>query len=606
MLLRLMPWFFLHVMLVALPCRAHDGTPTIEYELRFDNIHHHEADIRATFTGLEPNRSVELRMSRTSPGRYALHEFGKNVYDVRATDGEGRELRIEHPNPYQWNVSGHSGTVNVRYTLYGDRADGTYTGLDRTHAHLNMPSTIMWARNMDDVPIRIRFVKPHPEWTIATQLVPTDRTDEFMAPNLAYLLDSPTELAELEWYSWTLDDQGTPVEHRIALHHAGTRAEGEAFARSVERIVDAQYHVFGEMPGHDFGRYTFIVCYLPHVFGDGMEHRNSTVVTGTNPLTPDGLTNLGTMSHEYFHQWNVERIRPADLEPFDFEGENMTDLLWFAEGFTSYYTGLAIHRAGLSSVAEYAGSLSGTLNTVTHSPGRKHRSLADMSRYATYSDQGSFLDPLNTANTFISYYTWGSAVALGLDIVLRTEYNTSVDALMRAMWSEFGTTETPYTTADLERVLGQVAGDEAFARHFMDAYVRGQDIPDFEAVLARVGFRLLPEAPGEASLRATLAAHDRGVRVTGSVLEGSPLHEAGIANGDIITHVGEREVEHPAYIQALVHAASPGDDLDVTVVSRGKTFRTTVILGSDPSFQVIVDPNASDQAKRIRDAWLNP
>lgn len=586
---------------------AGEPTPAVTYELRFDNIHHHEASVRATFSGLDSGEPVALRMSRTSPGRYALHEFAKNVYDVTATDDRGRALRIERPNPYQWNVVGHTGTVHVQYTLFADRADGTYSALDRTHAHLNMPATIMWARNMETAPIRIRFVRPDADWTIATQLVPTDHPETFTAPDLAYLLDSPVEMAELEWHTWLVNDGARQAEHRIALHHEGTRREGEAFSRSVRAIVDAQWRVFGELPEHDFGTYTFIVCYVPHAVGDGMEHRNSTVVTNPNPLTADGLSNLGTMSHEYFHQWNVERIRPDNLEPFDFEAENMTDLLWFAEGFTSYYTGLSIHRAGLTGVDAYAASLSGTLNAVMLLPGRAHRSLVEMSQFATFADQGSFLDPMNTANTFISYYTWGSAVGLGLDLILRSEYETSVDALMRRMWERYGRTEVPYTLADLERMLGELTDDTDFATRFMDRYVRGRQVPDYADLLSRVGLKMESVGNGP-DLMVELEPADfeagGGIVVSGTVLEGTPLYRAGLQRGDRITHVDGEAVTHPAYLQAFIDVAEPGDRVPISVDSRGVVFHSEILVADNPAIQVIVDPEAGSRALNLRDDWL--
>jgi predicted metalloprotease with PDZ domain len=132
---------------------------TIRYDVSFPNASRHEAEITVTYSNL-PAQVLELRMSRSSPGRYALHEFGKNVYNVRATDGSGRDLQPTRPNPHQWDVAGHNGTVRVSYTLFGDHADGTYAGIDATHAHLNMPASFMWARNTGDRPIAITFQPP--------------------------------------------------------------------------------------------------------------------------------------------------------------------------------------------------------------------------------------------------------------------------------------------------------------------------------------------------------------------------------------------------------------------------------------------------------------
>ena len=154
---------------------------TTRYEISFENRAHHEAEIIVTFTDLGPE-TLELRMSRTSPGRYALHEFAKNVYNFRATGADGRAVEVSRPDNHQWDVSGHGGSVQVIYTLYGDRADGTYAGIDRTHGHLNMPATFMWARGLEDRPIELTVRAPAGSgWRVATQLVPTDDPYRFTA-----------------------------------------------------------------------------------------------------------------------------------------------------------------------------------------------------------------------------------------------------------------------------------------------------------------------------------------------------------------------------------------------------------------------------------------
>ena len=156
----------------------------IEYEISFPNSVHHEAEISVTFHNVAPG-PLETRMSRSSPGRYALHEFAKNVYGFEAYDGQGQALEITRPNPHQWNVAGHDGTVRITYTLFADRADGTYSGIDETHAHLNMPATFLWARDMDQRPISINFTVPTGSgWKIATQLPTTNNPIEFSAPDL--------------------------------------------------------------------------------------------------------------------------------------------------------------------------------------------------------------------------------------------------------------------------------------------------------------------------------------------------------------------------------------------------------------------------------------
>src|SRR5437763_6194021 len=162
----------------------------VRYELRFPNAAHHEAEIRATFAGVR-TPVLEVMMSRSSPGRYALHEFAKNVYNLRATDGQGHALTVSRPSPYQWNVTGHKGTVVVEYTLFGDRTDGTYAAIDPTHAHLNIPASLVWVHGFEKVPASLKFEAPAgSEWKAASQLhANSDGT--WSAPSMDRLMDSP-------------------------------------------------------------------------------------------------------------------------------------------------------------------------------------------------------------------------------------------------------------------------------------------------------------------------------------------------------------------------------------------------------------------------------
>ncbi len=298
----------LFVALVTIPSSAL-AQATVQYEAWFENAVHHEARIAVTYTdiGAAP---LELRMSRSSPGRYAIHEFGKNVYAVEAVDSQGTLLEITRPDPYQWNVQGHDGTVTARYTLYADRAGGTYSGIDLTHAHLNMPATFMWARGFDDRPITVRFHPADPSWKAATQLARTDDPMTFSAPNLQYFLDSPTELSNFSERRWNIDSNGRKYTMILAVHHDGDEDDVDTLLDKSKKIVDAQIAVFGEAPDFDYGTYTFIADYLPYISGDGMEHRNSTVVASSSSLYEEDFRQVATISHEFFHAWKVERIRP--------------------------------------------------------------------------------------------------------------------------------------------------------------------------------------------------------------------------------------------------------------------------------------------------------
>src|SRR5690606_5156304 len=177
---------------------------TVRYELSFPNASQHEAEISVTFPA-SGRDTLDIRMSRSSPGRYALHEFAKNVSAVRATDGAGRSLPIHREDPYRWLVTGHDGTVVFHYTLYADRGDGTYAQVDRSHAHLNAPAVFAWASGLGKLPVTVNFTVPAgSNWRAATQLEPTSDPLRFTAPDLAYLLDSPVELSDHAVRSWTI------------------------------------------------------------------------------------------------------------------------------------------------------------------------------------------------------------------------------------------------------------------------------------------------------------------------------------------------------------------------------------------------------------------
>ncbi|HWW11985.1 MAG TPA: M61 family peptidase, partial [Brevundimonas sp.] len=462
--------------LAAAPAWAQTAPP-VRYDLSFENAVHHEARITVTYrdVGRAP---VRFEMSRSSPGRYALHEFAKNVYSVSAVDGAGRPLTVERTDPYGWTVGGHDGTVSVTYTLYGDRADGTYAQIDAAHAHLNMPAALMWARGFDDRPVELTFHSPNPAWRIATQLAPTARPDVFTAPNLQYLMDSPTELSDHMVREWQVDDAGVPRTIRIALHHPGTAEQADIFAERARKVVDQLIAVFGDVPDFDYGTYTFLADYMPQVSGDGMEHRNSTVISGSRSLADADYGQIGTLSHEFFHSWNVERLRPAELEPFDFTRANATPSLWFAEGFTNYYGPLAIRRAGLSTVDRFLAEIGGQANVIVNTPARSYGSPQEMSLRAPFVDAAASIDPTNP-NIFTSYYTYGAALALTLDLTLRQRFEgLTLDDYMRQMWRTHGRTEKAYTPDDLRAGLAEVTGDPAFAQAFFDASVRGSELPD--------------------------------------------------------------------------------------------------------------------------------
>lgn len=578
----------------------------IHYDVSFEGRAHREMTVRVTFPELQPG-PLELRMSRTSPGRYALHEFAKNVYGLTAVGIDGREVTVERPDPHQWTVSGHGGEVSVTYTLYADRADGTYSQVDGTHAHLNVPATFLFARDLFERPVEVAFDLPE-GWEVASQLVPTGDPAVFTAPDVHYFMDSPLEIADLDWREWIVTRNGQPLTIRVAMHHRGTDAELDRYAAATESIADELAAVFGEYPRFDHGVYTFLACYLPWASGDGMEHRNSTVLTSSGSLARSMTGLLGTVAHEFVHAWSIERIRPATLEPFDFEEANMSRELWFGEGFTSYYDDVALVRAGVIDETEFVRRVGNAANTVILAPGRRFFSPVEMSMRAPFVDAATSIDPTNTTNTFLSYYTWGSVVALGLDLTLRSrEEPLTLDHLMREMWRRHGDPERPYTVEDVEAALAAVTGDAGFAREYFDRYVRGREVPDFQALFAGVGAVFGPAEPDAPYLGASPFAFDEtGARVLANTRAGGPLWEAGIDRGDLIRSIDGRPLTGPDALAAALADAAPGDLVTLEVEGRGESRTVAVTLGADPTRTATIDPEAPAEAAERRAAWIEP
>ena len=595
----------------------------VQYRISLPEPEHHWMRVEATFSGL-PDSAVELHMSRSSPGRYALHEFTKNVYDLQAADAGGRALAVSPITPSQWTVAGHHGSLRVSYRVYGDRVDGTYVSIDPTHAHLNMPASLMWMPGLELRPVRVTFVRPAagPNWSVATQLFPTDDPLVFTAPNLQFLMDSPAEFGPVTWRRFEEpfngDGSGASAHMRIALHHMGSDADADDFAAGVKAIVEAERAVYGELPPYENGTYTFLADYLPWANGDGMEHRNSTVMTSRLSLAGGRMRLLDTVAHEFFHCWNVERIRPKTLEPFDFDRANMSGELWLAEGVTSYYDGLVMARAGLFSLDDFARDLSFIVAPVLESPSYRFRSAEDMSRLAPLVDAAQWIDRTNWENTAISYYTFGAAVGLGFDLAIREHTNgrATLDDFMRAMWRTHGKpggrlvgyVDHPYTPADIRDHLAEVT-DAAFADDLMSKYVQGRERMDYGRLLALAGFTLRKEHAGQASM-GTMELETTGsrVRISGPTRIGQAAYDAGLDVGDEILAVGETAVSSVQQLADAVTAHKVGDKVPVRFLRRGVETSTEVTLEEDPNLEVVSVESeggtVSDAQKTFRKAWI--
>lgn len=596
--------------------QARDPGPNapVSYDVSFPNAVHHEARISVTYRGLEPG-TVDFRMARSSPGRYALHEFAKNIYSVSAIDGAGKPLPIERRDPYSWQVPTTGGTVTLSYTLYGDHGDGTYAQIDLTHAHLNMPATFMWASGHDDDPIRVTFHPIDPTWKVATQLPPVaGSADTFWAPNFQYFMDSPTELSDFQMRTWQVPGNGTTYTFRLAVHSEDNAADVDHFAGMAEKLIQQHIKFFGGPPQFDFGTYTFIADYMPQIDGDGMEHRNSTMISEPTSLHDGKFSQIDTLAHEFTHAWNVERLRPDGIEPFDFTRANSTRSLWFAEGFTQYIGPLMIRRAGESSVDDWLDQMGKTLSYVVTGPGRSYGSPQEMSLRAPFVDAAKSIDPVN-GNIFTSYYPYGAVIALALDLTLREKYHSSLDAYMQHMWQRNGIEQKdyapakPYTPDDLQAGLAELTGDPAFAQSFFDASIRGSALPDFAPLLAPAGLVLRAAHPDQGWLGASrVTVADGAVALDQIPAPTSPLYKAGVDRGDTLVALGNAKLASADDWTAALGALKRGQS--VTLVYRNRTgeHRADLIADADPTLEIVRTEAAggtlTPAGQAFRDAWL--
>ncbi|XHR94733.1 PDZ domain-containing protein [Mucilaginibacter sp. UC70_90] len=402
------------------------------------------------------------------------------------------------------------------------------------------------------------------------------------------------------------------------MHSDDNQAVVDNFGKMIRKLVLEEKAVFGELPNYDFGEYTFVSDVNPAVSGDGMEHRNSTSITIPAPKVEGFENNLmGVYAHEYFHSWNVKRIRPKSLEPFNFEHANMSSELWFAEGFTQYYGELLLARAGFVTVDDYTKTIAGLVNQILNTPAAAKYSAAQMSRYSVFADAGVSIDPNNNVNDFTSYYTYGGAIALALDLRLRSDFNMTLDDYMRAVWLNRGKVMKPYTIPDLQTDLGKVTNNPKFAADFFKRYINGTDKNNYEELLAKAGLVLrkvqpgkgwagpLAVTPGRGRAGQARAADAEGLPILSSTTIGTPVYKAGIDAGDVILKVDGKDIKDQKGFSDAIADKKPGDKIMVNYKNRTGAHETTITLEENPNFEVVTFEKAGKQLSKEQETFRN-
>jgi predicted metalloprotease with PDZ domain len=485
------------VVAAAAPLSGQSAPLRIAYRVAMPDPTTHLYDIAIDVDGLRGD-SLPLQLPVWSPGRYAKMDFAKNIQGFVATDASGKALPWTKTTGSRWVVTTQGvRAVRVRYRSFDNALSGTFSVLDTAHANWNGASLFMYVEGHKPDPVTLS-ITPYDGWHIINGDTRSTDQRDYRFENYDRLIDTPTEVAPAFLVdSFVVDGR----KYRTMVHHNGAPPAGvrARFVSDVEKIVRYENSVFSAPP---LDQYTFLF-HIGYAGGDGMEHLYSTQIIDSRPWV-DSLTVLpgvGTAAHEYFHVWNVKRVRPIVLGPFDYTREQYQPSLWVAEGWTQYYGMSALHRAGITDRAEFYRSMAGLMRANLTAPGRKEVSARMASFHAPFWDGAVQQQPTNGSQTFFSYYTKGAGLALYLDLYLRVKsgnrrslddvFNTLRHMVWDAPKASYYLPGRGYTEQDVERAASQVAGEDMHP--WFETHVGGTTDPDYDTLLAGAGLRLVRE-----------------------------------------------------------------------------------------------------------------
>jgi predicted metalloprotease with PDZ domain len=566
--------------------------------------HRHLFQVTFTATGPLPE-TVEVRMPVWTPGSYLVREYARNIQELEVTSPTGARLAIEKISKNAWRVEGASDGFVFRFASYANELTVQSAHLDETHGFIHTPALCPYVEGYLASPCEVTVV-PFEGWNVATGLEPVDgEPNRYRAEDYDELADCPIECGEFLDVSFTARRR----KHRIVISGGGNY-DVRAFVRDTKRIVEEELEFWGGAP---YKHYTFICHVYPGARG-GLEHRNSTVLGidsfGFHPRKKYENDVLSLVAHEFFHTWNVKRIRPAVLGPFDYSQENYTRLLWVFEGITSYYDNLLVRRAGLMTPKRYLKNVASEIGKLQQTPGRRRQSLAESSfdTWIKFYRQNE-----HSPNSIVSYYLKGSLVALLLDLHIRekTDAKVSLDDVMRALWRRYETDPRGIDEDEFERIAAEVSGLDL--RKFFRRAVHSTDELDFDAALKPFGLRLATKRKGLdgdgdegptpwLGIETELKDGGVGVKV---VYDESPADTAGLNAGDLIVAIDGYRVK-PDTFQNRLRAHAPGDRLDLALFRRDRLKTVSVELTRRYEVDYAIEPieGASKRARRLRDMWL--
>jgi predicted metalloprotease with PDZ domain len=505
----------------------------ITYRVDVSDLHQHEFQV--TLTLAQPQAQQLLSLPVWIPGSYMVREFSRHISCLQAVQG-GRTVTLVQKDKTSWlaSCSGRQALV-LSYRVYAFDTSVRTAFLDAQRGFFNGSSLFLKAHGHETAVHRVEIKALPKGWEVATALTPVKVDVKgrgvYEAATYDELIDHPVELGQF----WRGQFMVRGVPHAMVVAGNWPDFDRERLLADTQRICEAQIEFWHGKKKPPFDRYVFLLNAVDDGYG-GLEHRNSTALIAARRDLPqlskpkestDGyVTLLGLISHEYFHTWNVKRLRPSEFASYEHNQENYTELLWFFEGFTSYYDDLFLLRAGLIDVPRYLKLLSKTLSTVLATPGRHVQSVAQASfdAWVKYYRQDE-----NSVNATISYYTKGSLIALAMDLLLRSGKQGTLDDVMRLLWQR--SSGGPVSEADIQQAFDEVAGTNVSAA--LQTWVHGTQDPPWQSLLERLGLAWKTEAPSLAQRLGLKVSESAltGIKVT-HVLRGGVAQASGISVGD--------------------------------------------------------------------------
>lgn len=596
-------------------------TQPIRYSIAPKDLAAHLFEVSVTVADPDPE-GQRFSLPVWIPGSYLVREFARNIVTLAAFNDAGRKVRIAKTDKNTWQAAPVNGALTLRYDVYAWDLSVRSAYLDESGGFFNATAVFLSVAGHEAAPCEVDIAKPagpaFRTWRVGTSLPEARGTRRYgfggyCASNYDELTDHPVTIGEFALA--TFDAHGVP--HDIVIAGRVTQLDMERLRADLKRVCEAQIALFEpKSKKAPMDRYVFMTLAVSDGYG-GLEHRASTAlicnrtdlpVKGRPETTEGYRTYLGLCSHEYFHTWNVKRIKPAAFVPYDLARENYTSLLWLFEGFTSYYDDLMLVRSGLMSQDEYFAALGRTIGGVLRGTGRLKQSVAESSfdAWIKYYRQDE-----NATNAIVSYYTKGSLVALAFDLAIRaqTRNRKSLDDVMRLLWQRYGREFYRGKQAGVEEneveTLIEEATDVALGRLFSDAVHGTRDLPLAE-LLAPFGVTLAPEVAPGAAAKPTIGARLRGGAdcTLAAVYEGGGAHRAGLSAGDTLIALDGLRVTG-TNLDTLLARYRPGDKVEVHAFRRDELRTAKLKLdGPEVARYRLTAAAKPAAAHKAREAWL--